>query len=95
METMETMETMESIEYTEYSKPVKSVSFDLDKNEIYSTYSLNEYDRYPIYSTLYLKCYNRISDQEWMLMYQTLNYYKMNEMIVHKESLCNTHLHTN
>lgn len=71
----------------------KVVSFNLDKNKIYNTYSILEYDRIPIDSILYLRCYKKISDYEWLKIFENLNYYKTREMIVHKESVENIRLH--
>jgi hypothetical protein len=70
----------------------KIVSFNLDKNKVYDTYSITEYNRIPIDSILYLRCYNRISDYEWFQVFETLNYFKTREMIVHKESVENIKL---
>lgn len=72
---------------------IKSVAFDLSRNTIHMVESSDEYDRYQIESTLYLKCLNRISLEEWNDMYHNLNYFKCNEMVVHKDSLDNTKLH--
>lgn len=71
----------------------KIVSFNLDKNRIYNTYSILEYDRIPIDSILYLRCYKKISDYEWFKIFENLNYFKTREMIVHKESVENIKLH--
>lgn len=71
----------------------KSVNFNLNKNTIHEVYSEDEYDRHQIDSILYLKCYKRINQNEWSDIFIKLNYYKMEEMIVHKESLKNTKLH--
>ena len=72
---------------------MKSVSFDLSKNKVYSAYSKAEYNRMPIDSILYLRCYRKISDVDWNNMLMQLNYYKTNEMLVHIESIHNTKLH--
>lgn len=69
---------------------MKSVVFNLEKNRIYSVYSSDEYDRFPIVSTLYLKCYNKISAEDWGDIQKQLSYYKKTQMIVHSESICNT-----
>ena len=72
---------------------MKSVKFNLNKNEIFTTYSDDEYDRLPIDSVMYMKCYNKISDYDWLNIFKNLNFYKMCEMIVHKSSLRNTKIH--
>lgn len=72
---------------------MKSVRFNLDNTRFYNTYSNDEYDRYSIDSILYLKCYNKISDFEWTYMLNSLNIFKICEMIVHKDSLNNTKIH--
>lgn len=69
------------------TKQLKQVKFNLNKNETYLTYSYKEYDRYPIDSILFRKCYNRISHEEWMKEQQDLLKYKLTEMIVHKDSI--------
>lgn len=68
---------------------MKRVDFDLNKNEIFFVYSINEYDRYPIDSILYLKSYRKISDSEWKLALRKLNNYKLSDMNVHFESIRN------
>ena len=72
---------------------MKVVKFNLDCNEVYTTYSISEYDRSPIDYVLYLKYYNKISDKKWNEMLVELNSYKSTEMVVHKSSICNTKLH--
>jgi len=72
---------------------MKSVQFNLDNTIFYDTYSSEEYDRYPIDSILYLKCYNKVSDFDWTNMLENLNLFKICEMIVHKNSLNNTRIH--
>lgn len=69
---------------------MKSVCFDLEKNEVCLVYSMDEYDRMPIDSTLYLKCYNKINASDWRNIQNQLNYYKRTQMIVHCSSICNT-----
>lgn len=68
----------------------KKVTFDLDKNEVRETYSGEEYDRHQIDSIILRRCYNRVSDHEWVQMLQALNEFKSKEMTVHKMSLKNT-----
>lgn len=68
---------------------MKKVKFNLNKNIQYTTYSSDEYSRCPIDSVLYLKSYNKISDTEWKIIMFQLNEYKLNEMIVHKDSIRN------
>ncbi len=72
---------------------MKSVQFNLDNTIFYDAYSNEEYDRYPIDSILYLKCYNKVSDFDWIEMLENLNLFKICEMIVHKNSLNNTRIH--
>lgn len=69
---------------------MKSVGFNLENNTIYSVYSRDEYDRMQIDSTLYLKCYNKISKSDWYNIQNQLRYYKKTQMIVHYKSICNT-----
>ena len=71
----------------------KQVSFDLEQNTVHEMYSADEYDRYPIDSILYLKCYNRVSQQEWSEVMQELERYKFHEMLVHKDSIVSVRLH--
>lgn len=72
---------------------MKRVHFDLSDNKIYETYSHSEYSRNPIDYVLYRKSYNRISDSQWRELLISLNTYKITEMVVHKDSLCNVRLH--
>ncbi len=72
---------------------MKAVKFNLESNEIFTTYSVDEYDRLPIDSILYLKCYNKITDNDWNKALVELNDYKTREMVVHNSSICNTRLH--
>ena len=72
---------------------MKQVSFNLDNNKTYTTYSHKEYNRYQIDSILYQKAYNRIKFEEWQRIWLELNLFKIDEMIVHKDSLKNTRLH--
>ena len=69
---------------------MKRVEFDTNKNVVYSVYSREEYDRWPIDSILYQRSLRRISNTEWQLMIQQLNFYKQTEMVVHNESVTNT-----
>ena len=71
---------------------MKKVSFNLDNNKTYTTYSNLDYDRCQIDSILYKKCYNRVDHEEWRQMCIELYHYKLNEMIVHKDSIQNTTL---
>jgi hypothetical protein len=72
---------------------MKSVRFNLNDIKFYDTYSKEEYNRFPIDSILYLKCYNKISYFDWSKMVDSLNKFKICEMIVHKKSLSNTKIH--
>lgn len=49
---------------------------------IHPTYSKKEYDRSQIDSTIYKKCYQRISEEKWKEILFKLQMYK-NEMILH------------
>lgn len=71
---------------------VKQVRFS-ETSIKYITYGSDEYDRHPIESTLYLRSYQRISDNEWKDIMEELNNYKMTEMIVHKDNVNRIHLH--
>lgn len=71
----------------------KNVGFNLEKNRIYETYNSDEYDRKPIYC-LYIKLItNQIQNFKIINIFQKLNKYKLEEMIVHKESVSNTKIH--
>jgi hypothetical protein len=72
---------------------MKRVIFDLEKNQTFEVYSRTDYDRMSIDSALYLRCYHRITDEDWRKMFLKLNYYKTTEMIVHEDSVCNIKLH--
>lgn len=71
----------------------KVVSFNLNDNTIHETYSSDTYDRSVIDSILYRKAYNRVSDAEWQEVLMSLNKYKIEEMISHKDSLHNLRLY--
>lgn len=71
----------------------KSVNFDLSKNQIYTTYSEQEYDRTCIDHVLYRRAYQRISDEEINAIYVNLDLYKLYEMPVHKNSFKNNLYH--
>lgn len=68
---------------------MKRVHIEENKNKNYITYSSCEYDRFQIESTLYLKCYNRITSNEWNKIITDLNEYKINEMVSHEDSVKN------
>jgi hypothetical protein len=74
-------------------KIIKSVSFSLQENKIYDTYSRREYDRLPIESVVYLHAYNRLSWFDINEIYFELNQYKLKEMQVHEMSKSNTRIH--
>jgi hypothetical protein len=71
----------------------KNVSFELDKNIIYLTYSREEYDRSSIDHVLYRRAYKRITDEEMKAIYVNLDLYKLYEMPVHKSSFKNNSYH--
>jgi hypothetical protein len=71
----------------------KNVSFELDKNIIYLTYSREEYDRSSIDHVLYRRAYKRITDEEMNAIYVNLDLYKLYEMPVHKSSFKNNSYH--
>jgi hypothetical protein len=68
---------------------MKKVTFS-NNITIYVTYSPDEYDRLSIDHVLYRKAYNRVSNEEMMKIYITLDIYKLYEMTVNKDSLHNT-----
>uniref|UniRef100_A0A6C0H856 Uncharacterized protein n=1 Tax=viral metagenome TaxID=1070528 RepID=A0A6C0H856_9ZZZZ len=70
----------------------RHVTFNLEQNTVHETYSRYEYNRHSIDSILYLKCYNRISQQEWCEMLEKLERYKFHEMLVHKDSVISVRL---
>lgn len=68
----------------------KNVKFNLDKNIVYDTYTLDEYNRIQI-NSLYNKILARkIPYSKLNNIFDKLNKYKLQEMVVHKKSLCNT-----
>jgi hypothetical protein len=69
------------------------VSFNLDKNQTFTTYSHHEYSRDPIDHVLYRRSYRQISDDEFHAIYVNLDLYKLYNMVVHKNSIQNTLLH--
>lgn len=71
----------------------KAVRFS-DTFIIYPTYSNDEYPRNSIDSIIYRKSYNKVSESEWNIIFITLDLYKIYEMIVHKDSLCNNSYHS-
>lgn len=71
----------------------KSVNFNLSNNQVYITYSREEYDRSCIDHVLYRRAYRRISDDEMQSIYVNLDLYKLYEMPVHKNSLHNNTYH--
>lgn len=72
---------------------MKRVNFNLNDTKIFTTYSRSEYDRLPIDSILQSRCYNRVTCGQWNNLLKNLNKYKMTEMTVHKDSVCNMTLH--
>jgi hypothetical protein len=75
------------------TKANRKVSFDLSKNNTFETFSKDEYDRHQIESTLLKKCYNRLTQVEWKTIFQQLNKFKCEEMLVHKDSIDNLNIH--
>lgn len=74
-------------------KIYKNVNFNLDNNIIGYTYNSEEYDRTPIYC-LYIKLIqNKVDNLKLCNIYKKLNKYKLEEMIIHKESVFNTRIH--
>lgn len=71
----------------------KKVTFS-DNNEIYTTYSADEYLRFQIDSILYKKSYNRVSNDEWNTIFLNLDLYKLYEMPVHSDSIQNNSYNT-
>jgi hypothetical protein len=69
------------------------VTFNLDKNQTFTTYSHDEYSRDPIEHVLYRRNYKGMSDGEFYAIYVNLDLYKLYDMIVHKNSIKNTLLH--
>lgn len=68
----------------------KNVKFNLDKNIVYDTYTLDEYNRIQI-NSLYNKILaSKIPYSKLNNIFDKLNKYKLQEMVVHKKSLCNT-----
>ena len=68
----------------------KNVTFNLEKNIIYYTYNFDEYNRSQINSLYNQIRNNNVSNQNLVNIFNKLNKYKLEEMIVHKKSLCNT-----
>lgn len=71
----------------------KNVYIQENKNTYHIVYSSDEYDRSQIDSFVYRKSYMRITHYEWTIAMKELNNYKLNEMIVHKDSVHNTRIH--
>ena len=72
---------------------MKKVIFKLENNEIFNTYTKEEYDRFQIDSVLYRRNYQRVPDQEWNNIYVVLDLYKLYDMPVHQESVQNNLYH--
>lgn len=72
---------------------MKKVLFNLENNEIFDTYTRDEYSRDPIDSILYQRNWRRVSDQEWNNVYVTLDLYKLYDMPVHQDSIENNLYH--
>lgn len=70
----------------------KKVTFNNIVN-INNTYSNEEYDRSPIDSIIYLRTLQRVNLDEWKNIFTELNQYKLQEMIVHKDSINNVKIH--
>jgi len=68
----------------------KRVQFVLDNNETFTTYHRSEYDRSQIDHVVFRRAYNRVSDEEMMMIYIALDIYKLYEMTISKDSLHNT-----
>lgn len=71
----------------------KSVSFNLEQNIIYDTYSFSDYNRTQIDSFVYKMTFKQVTNKKLLDIFNQLNKYKLEEMVVHKDSLCNTRLH--
>jgi hypothetical protein len=72
---------------------IKNVKFDLDRNNIYITYSSEDYDRTTIDCILKMKLYGKVTIQDWDQIWIDMNRYKTTEMINHKNSINNIKLH--
>lgn len=72
---------------------MKRVLFNLANNEIFDTYTKNEYSRHPIDSILYRRNWQRVTDKEWNNIYVTLDLYKLYNMPVHQDSIQNNLYH--
>ena len=70
----------------------KKVVFNLNRNTIHQVYSKQDYDRKMIDSIMYLKCYNRVSEQEWRAMLEEMAIYKFHHMLIHKSSIASVTL---
>ena len=74
----------------------KKVTFDLDSNTIFETYSKIDYNRNQTNSLMYRRYYklNEVSDieKEWFQMQDEMDRYKLKEMIVHINSIHNIYL---
>jgi hypothetical protein len=68
----------------------KNVKFNLDKNIVHYTYTLHEYNRIPINSLYHKILEGKIPHSKLNNIFYKLNKYKLQEMVVHKKSLCNT-----
>ena len=68
----------------------KNVKFNLEKNIVYDTYTLEEYNRIQINSLYNKMLAHKIPYSKLNNIFNKLNKYKLQEMVVHKKSLCNT-----
>jgi hypothetical protein len=74
------------------NKESKMVSFN-DMNDIYTTYSSDEYCRHQINSTKLKFDDRKIPPQVWKSIFIQLDIYKLKEMQVHDESRMYTRFH--
>ncbi len=67
----------------------KTVRFNDSNNLVLKTYSSDEYDRSTINSILKYKLQNKITNEEWIKVFITLDLYKLYDMVVHRDSISN------
>ena len=73
---------------------MKKVLFNLDNNQIFDTYTPDEYNRFQIDSVMYRRNWRKVSDQEWHSIYVILDLYKLYDMPVHQDSIHNNLYHS-
>lgn len=66
---------------------MKSVRFDTSLNVVHTTFSPDEYDRKTCNYAVKRKLRNEMSHEEWQRILQSLEYFKIHNMVVHSSSV--------